>query len=78
MGAYNFGPSLIQWVKILYKDISSCVLLNGFTTGYFKVSRGVRQGDPLAPLLLILGSEVYVNRVRNNGNIVGFEVWGRI
>ena len=38
-------------------DISSCVINNGFTTLFFQVKRGVRQGDPLFPYLLIIALE---------------------
>ena len=42
--AFNFGPSFIQWVRVLYNKVSSCVMNNGFTSGPFSLSRGVRQG----------------------------------
>ena len=48
---FNFGPSFIQWIRTLYKNISNCVMNNGFTTGPFTLSRGVRQGDQLSPYL---------------------------
>ena len=48
---FNFGPSFIQWIRVLYKNTSSCVMNNGFTTGPFPLGRGVRQGDPLSPYL---------------------------
>ena len=75
--AFNFGPSFIQWVKTLHRNISSCVLVNGFTTGYFSVSRGVRQGDPLAPLIFILCLEVFLARLTDNDNIQALEFQGR-
>ena len=52
-------------------------MVNGFTTGYFPVSRGVRQGDPLAPLLFILSLEVVLTRLNNNDNIQAFEFSGK-
>ena len=55
---FNFGPYFLQWVKTFYTNVCSCVLNNGFTTDLFPVQCGVRQSDPLSPLLLILALEV--------------------
>ena len=35
--AFNFGPSFIQWVQVLYNNASSCVMNNGFTSGPFSL-----------------------------------------
>ena len=51
--SFNFGESFIKWVTVLYSNISSCVLNNGFSTQIFQVHRGVRQGDPLSAYLLL-------------------------
>ena len=47
LSVFGFGPSFIQWMHPFYKNVSSCVLNNGFATSSFAVERGVRQGDPL-------------------------------
>ena len=73
---YNFGPYVIQWIKTFYTNISSCVLNNGFTTVLFQVSRGVRQGDPLPPLLFILALKVLSCYIRQNNNIQGLNING--
>ena len=52
--SFNFGPQLRQWITVLYNNISSCVLNNGFATKHFNLSRGVRQGCPLSGILFVI------------------------
>ena len=42
---------------------------NGFTTGPFSVSRGVRQGYPLSPTLLIITLETMAINIRIDNSI---------
>ena len=30
--AFNFGPSFIQWLRVLYNKVSSCVMKNNLPT----------------------------------------------
>ena len=73
--AQNFPPLLLEWVNILYTDISSCVRLNGFTSALFAVSRGVRQGCPLSPTLYTLFSEALNRCILNEPNISGPQIF---
>ena len=50
---FNFGPSFIQWIRVLYENVSSCVLNNGSSTGPFSVGRGVKFGEENVKLNLL-------------------------
>ena len=72
--AFGFGNSFIQWVHTFYKNISSCVLNNGFSTAPFSVERGVRQGDPLSAYLFIMVLEILCISIRRSKDIQGITV----
>ena len=48
----------------------------GYSTGYFPLKRGTRQGDPLAPYLFLLVIEILIAMFRQNKNILGIEING--
>ena len=68
---YNFGDSLITWIRLLYTDISSSLQNNGWSSEFFQLNRGVRQGCPLSPYLFILCVEILGNAIRNCDQIKG-------
>ena len=73
---FGFGKSFLGWIRTFYKNISSCVINNGFSTPSFNLKRGVRQGDPLSPSLFIIVLELLALSIRNNDEIKGIAVDG--
>ena len=72
----GFGQSFVKWVDLFYTDVSSAVSVNGYLSSFFSLSRGVRQGCPLSPLLYVLVSEVLAVNIRANPRIEGLTLPG--
>ena len=73
---YNFGENLIKWIKILYNELSSCILVNNFISSPVKITRSVKQGCSLSPLLYVLCLEPFARKVREDNEIVGVHLPG--
>ena len=71
LDAFNFGSSIRKWVNTFYNNTYSCVMNGGFSTGYFPLQRGVRQGDPLSPYLFVLSLEILLCKIRQTKQIKG-------
>jgi hypothetical protein len=73
----GFGPKWISWMRACISTVRFSVIVNGSPTGFFDSSRGLRQGDPLSPLLFLLIMEVLSRMLRRSverGFIKGFQV----
>ena len=65
---FNFGPDILNWIKIVY-DVSSCVVNNGHGSTFFPLQRGVRQGCPLSGILFVLGIELFARALKNKASV---------
>ena len=54
----GFGMKWRGWIKACVTFVYFSVLVNGSPEGFFRCSRGLRQGDPLSSLLFLLIMEV--------------------
>jgi len=69
----NFGPSFLNWIHTFYSNISSCVVNNGYSSEFFSLQRGIRQGCLLSGLLFVLAVEPLAHQIRINDSIKGLE-----
>lgn len=76
LSAFNFGPSLIHWIKTLYTEVRSSIIVNNHISDSFLLHRGVRQGCSLSPLLYVLILEPFAIKIREDTQISGVKLPG--
>ena len=73
----GFGLKWKGWIKACVTSVRFSILVNGSLEGFFGSFRGLRQGDPLSPLLFLLIMEVLsriLKKTKENNLIQGFHV----
>ena len=71
---FGFGPKFCNWILMLYKHGESCIQTNGFLSKFFKISRSMRQGCPIASYLYVLQAEPMAEAIRKNEQIIGIKL----
>lgn len=73
---FGFSEHFIKMIKILYKNVTSEILVNGFKTEPINIRSGVRQGCPLSPILFICSIEPLLLAIQKDKIIKGVTVPG--
>ena len=72
--AFGFNDNFLRWIKLLYNDISSSVIINNYISDSFPIKRGVRQGCSLSMSLYIICFEPFAHKIRNLEDIKGLQM----
>ena len=72
----GFPGRFIAWVRLLYRDINSKILVNGHLTKAVNINCGVRQGCPLSALLYVICIEPLAQILRREQRIKGVVIPG--
>ena len=62
---------------MLFKNAKTSIQTNGFVYRFVNISRSIRQGCPIAPMLYILQAEPLAASIRRNPKIVGISLPNR-
>ena len=70
----NFPPAFITSISNLFFSTNVHLNINGHIADPFPQLRGLRQGDPLSPLLFNLAFEVFLAVVQSSAQISGIKI----
>ena len=72
----GFGVKWCKWICTCISTVQFSVLINESLVDFFGISKGLKQGDPLSPMLFFIMMEVFsrmLRRVEGAGLIRGFK-----
>ena len=75
----GFAEKWRRWISFCISTIRFSILVNGSPCGFFQSFRGIRQGDPLSPLLFVIVMEALsrlIDKASGVRLLSGFSVGG--
>ncbi|KAJ1698015.1 hypothetical protein LUZ63_006527 [Rhynchospora breviuscula] len=70
----GFPPSWISWTLHILRSSSSAVKVNGEFSNFFSHKRGLRQGDPISPLLFIIVTDALQAFFNNASSLISVSI----
>lgn len=74
---HELDPFVISLIQGMVTNAEAKIHVNGLFTWPFPLERGVRQGDPLSPLLFALSSQplmVLLEEKHRRGDLLGLKI----
>ena len=74
--AFGFPRSFVELIRNTYAGIKSTLVLDGWESAAFPITRGVRQGCPLSPVLFVLSIEPFLCALEADSRVRGLALPG--